>query len=178
MTRQQVYFDDITVGQTIPEIVKGPMTNSHVMRWSAAIENWHRIHYDKAYAVEHDHLPDVMVNGSWKQHVLMQLLKDWSEPDGWAWKVNFQFRDMDIPGDVITAWGRVTKKTESSGLGYVELDIGLRNSRGVESTKGNAVVVLPRRGSARVPYPFSADAAAASEWPQGLAQGLVIRNRM
>jgi acyl dehydratase len=150
----QVYFDDVAVGQPIPNLVKGPMTNSHIMRWSAAVENWHRIHYDKAYAVDHDHLPDVMVNGSWKQHVLMQVLKDWAEPHGWVWKVGFQYRDMDIPGDLITAWGNVSKKYERDGMGFVELDIGLRNSRGVESTRGNAVIVLPRRGGPAVPYPF------------------------
>jgi acyl dehydratase len=154
VARQQVYFDDVAVGQEIPPLQKGPMTVSHIMRWSASMENWHRIHYDKAYAVEHDRLQDVVVNGSWKQHVLMQLLKDWAGLEGWAWKVGFQYRDMDFPGDLITAWGRVTKTYEQNGLGYVELEIGLKNSRGVESTKGTAVVVLPRRRGPKVPYPF------------------------
>jgi hypothetical protein len=61
---------------------------------------------------------------------------------------------MDIPGDLITAWGKVTGKSEKDGLGYVELDIGLKNSRGIESTKGTATVVLPKRGGKKVPYPF------------------------
>ena len=154
MKRQQLYFDDVHVGTEIPAVQKGPMTVSHIMRWSASMENWHRIHYDKAYAVEHDKLQDVVVNGSWKQHVLMQLLKDWAGLQGWAWKVAFQYRDMDFPGDLITAWGKVTKKYEQKGLGHVELEIGLKNSRGVESTKGTAVVVLPKRGGPPVPYPF------------------------
>ncbi len=154
MAHQQVYFEDVSVGQEIPPVQKGPMTVSHIMRWSASMENWHRIHYDKAYAVEHDRLQDVVVNGSWKQHVLMQLLKDWAGLQGWAWKVGFQYRDMDFPGDLITAWGKVTKTYERRGLGYVELEIGLKNSRGIESTKGTAVVVLPKRGGPRVPYPF------------------------
>jgi acyl dehydratase len=154
VTRQQVYFDDVEVGASIPEVRKGPMTVSHIMRWSSSMENWHRIHYDKAYAVEHDKLQNVVVNGSWKQHVLMQVLKDWAGLQGWAWKVAFQYRDMDFPGDLITAWGKVTKKYEQKGLGYVELEIGLKNSRGIESTKGAAVVVLPKRGGPAVPYPF------------------------
>jgi len=154
VTGQQVYFDDVEVGQEIPEVQKGPMTVAHIMRWSASMENWHRIHYDRAYATEHDKLPDVVVNGSWKQHVLMQLVKEWVGLGGWAWKVGFQYRDMDLPGDLITAWGKVTKTYEKGGLGYVELEIGLRNSRGIESTRGTAVVILPRRGGAKVPYPF------------------------
>jgi acyl dehydratase len=154
VTQKQVYFDEVEIGQEIPPVVKGPMTVAHIMRWSASMENWHRIHYDKAYAMEHDKLPDVLVNGSWKQHVLMQVVKDWAGLQGWPWKVGFQYRDMDIPGDVITAWGKVTSKYEKEGLGYVELAIGLRNSRGVDSTKGTAVVVLPKRSGPEVPYPF------------------------
>jgi acyl dehydratase len=154
VTHPQVYFDDVKVGEEIPQLVKGPMTGAHIMRWSASMENWHRIHYDRAYAMEHDKLPDVMVNGSWKQHVLMQVVKDWAGLGGWAWKVGFQFRDMDIPGDTITAWGKITKKYEKDDLGYVELEIGLRNSRGADSTKGTAVVVLPKKKGPKVPYPF------------------------
>jgi len=63
---------------------------------------------------------------------------------------------MDLPGDVITAWGKVVKTYEQGDMGYVELEIGLKNSRGVESTKGTAVVILPKRGGARVLYPFPA----------------------
>jgi len=153
---QQVYYDEVQVGQEIPPVFKGPMTTAHIMRWSASMENWHRIHYDKVYAMEHDKLPNVVVNGSWKQHILMQLVKDWAGLQGWAWKVAFQYRDMDLPGDLITVWGKVTKKYEQRGLGYVELEIGLKNSRDVESTKGTAVVVLPKRGGPPVPYPFPA----------------------
>ena len=156
MSGQQVYFDEVQVGQEIPPVVKGPMTTAHIMRWSASMENWHRIHYDKVYAMEHDKLPNVVVNGSWKQHILMQLVKDWAGLAGWAWKVAFQYRDMDLPGDLITAWGKVTKKYEERGLGCVELEIGLKNSRNVESTRGTAVVVLPKRDAPPVPYPFPA----------------------
>ena len=41
---QQVYFEDVNVGDEIPPLVKGPMSPAHLMRWSSAIENWHRIH--------------------------------------------------------------------------------------------------------------------------------------
>jgi len=154
MRNGQTYFDDVTVGTELPALSKGPMTTAHIMRWSAAMENWHKIHYDWRYATEHDKLPDVLINGSWKQHVLVQLLKDWAGPGGWTWKISFQYREMDVPGDVITAFGTVKRTYEHDGIGYVELDIGLRNSRGVESTKGTATVALPRRGGRRVPYPF------------------------
>ena len=62
--------------------MKGPITPSHLVRWAAAMENWHRIHFDWRYATAHDGLPDVVVNGSWKQHVLLQLVTDWAGEAG------------------------------------------------------------------------------------------------
>jgi acyl dehydratase len=151
-----LYFDDVTVGVDIPSLVKGPMSTAHIMRWSAAMENWHRIHYDWKYATGHDKLPDVMVNGSWKQHVLIQLLVDWAGEGGWLWRMGFQFRGMNVPGETLTAWGRVSGKERRGDYGVVNLAIGLRNEKGVESTPGTARVVLPCRGGPAVPYPFDA----------------------
>jgi acyl dehydratase len=147
-------FEDVEVGDEVPPIVKGPMSTAHIMRWSAAMENWHRIHYDKAYATQHDGLPDVLVNGSWKQHVLIQLLTDWVGETGWLLRMKFQYRGMNVPGDTLTAWGRVTGKEERNGLGLVDVEIGLKNQDGVESSPGTATVVLPLRRGRPVPYPF------------------------
>ena len=149
-----MHFEDLRVGDELPTIKKGPMSTAHIVRWSASMENWHRIHYDWKYATEHDGLPDVMVNGSWKQHVLIQLLADWVGETGWPWRLKFQYRSMNVPGDTLTVWGRVTKTEQRNGFGLVDLDIGLKNQNGVESSPGTATVVLPLRGGKPVPYPF------------------------
>ncbi len=152
--KTQTYWDDVEKGQELPPHVIGPMTPTHLFRWSAAVENWHRIHYDHDFAVNHDKLPSVLVQGSWKQSVMPQYLKDWVLPDGWVWKVSFQHRAMLVPGDTLTVWGRVTNKYEKKGLGFVELEIGIKNQDDVESCPGTATVVLPIRGGRPVPYPF------------------------
>jgi acyl dehydratase len=144
--KKQLFYEDIEIGQEITPLVKGPMTTLHLMRWSAAIENWHRIHYDRPFAVEHDKLPDVLVAGSWKQQVLVQMLKDWCGESGWLWKISYQFRAMDPVGATLTCWGRVTDKYVRDGLGVVECEIGMRNQHGQEATPGTAVAVLPLRG--------------------------------
>src|SRR5919199_539924 len=127
--KKQLFYEDIEIGQDITPLVKGPMTTAHLMRWSAAIENWHRIHYDRRFAIEHDGLPDVLVAGSWKQQALVQMLKDWCGEGGWLWKVSYQFRAMDSVGATLTCWGQ-------------------------ETTPGTAVAVLPLRDGRAVPYPF------------------------
>ncbi len=153
-TKTQLYYDDVAVGQEMPPLILGPVTTTHVFRWSAAIENWGRIHYDQNFAIYHEGLPNVLVQGSWKQSILPRYLKDLCLPDGWMWKISFQHRAMIVAGETITCWATITEKSEIDGLGYIGLDIGMRLSTGVESCPGKATLVLPLRGGRPVPYPF------------------------
>jgi acyl dehydratase len=148
-------FEDIAPGDQLPEVVRGPLSTTHIMRWSAAIENWHRIHYDQAFATGHDGLPGLLVNGSFKQHLLVSLMRSWLEPAGWLARIQMSFRGMDLVGDTLTAWGRVLETSESQdGLGLVVCEIGIRNQRGEDGTGGSATGVLPLHDGPPVPYPF------------------------
>ena len=159
-TKQQTYYDDIVDGQELPPLVIGPMTPTHLFRWSAAIENWHRIHYDQSFAIYHDGLPNILGQGSWKQSILPRYLMDICLPDGWPWKVRFQHRAMIVPGDSITDWAKVTDRNVMDGLGCIDLDVGMRLQGDVESCPGTATIVLPVRGGREVPYPFVPPKAA------------------
>ena len=148
------YFEDVAIGEDLPEIQKGPFTTPHLMRWSSAIENWHKIHYDRDFAQQHDKLPDLLVNGSLKQNFLLQICKDWATHHGWPWKVSFQFRAMDVVGTTLFVWGKVKRKLRLPDYGLVDLELGIRNEAGKQSTPGTALVALPYRDGPAVPYPF------------------------
>ena len=150
-----LWYDDVAPGQQLSRLSKGPISPAHIMRWSAAVENWHRIHYDQAFAREHDKLPDVLINGSWKQHVLVQLMKDGLGPDGWLWKIQFRYKRMDVAWDTLKGSADVVEKREADGLGFVACRIALLNQNDEVSTAGVAVGVLPLRGGRKVPYPFT-----------------------
>ena len=147
-------FDAVPIGLELPMLEKGPLGPVHLMRWSAAMENWHKIHYDTPFAVNHDKLPGVLLNGSFKQQWLAQLLKDWVGLNGWVWKLNYQFRAMNLVGETLTIWGKVTARRDTPDYGLVELDIGIVNDQGKESTPGKATVAVPYRNGKPVPYPF------------------------
>jgi len=153
MSVPKLCIDDVTIGQKLGTIDKGVMTTSHIMRWSAAVENWHRIHYDHPFATGHDKLPNVLINGSWKQHVLVQLVKDSLGPDGWLWKIKFRYKKMDVAGDTIRGAAEVVAKETVDGLGFVTLRVALTDQNGAVSTAGYAIGVLPTRGGPPVPYP-------------------------
>ena len=149
--KAQLHYDDVQVGQDMPPLVIGPMTPTHLFRWSAAIENWHRIHYDQNFAVYHDGLPNILGQGSWKQSILPRYLKDLCLPDGWPWKVQFQHRAMIVPGDTITVWAKVTGKREAEGLGLIDMDVGMKLQSDIETCPGTATIVLPIRAAGRSP---------------------------
>jgi hydroxyacyl-ACP dehydratase HTD2-like protein with hotdog domain len=147
-------YEQVTVGETLELLEKGPLTSAHLMRWSAAMENWHKIHYDRQFAVEHDKLPGILVNGTLKQQFIMQALRQWAGHDGWVWKVSFQFRAMNVEGETLAVWGRVTGKRKSDRYGLVDLELGILNNDKKESTPGAAVIALPYEKGEAVPYPF------------------------
>ena len=147
-------FEGVNVGDEIAPLTKGPLGMALLMRWSAAMENWHRIHYDRTFAKEHDKLPDILINGSLKQQFIVQLLKDWAGRDGWVWKAGFQFRAMNVVDETLTIWAHVTETRDVGDYGLVELELGIRNADGAESTPGSATVALPHKDGPPVPYPF------------------------
>ena len=151
MTR---YFEQVNVGDMLEPLVRGPFSSAHLMRWSSAMENWHKIHYDRKFAVEHDKLPGILINGTLKQQMIMQFLRVWAGNTGWVWKVGFQFRAMNVEGEVLRLWARVVGKRESPLYGLVDLELGIVNDEQKESTPGTAIIALPYAKGAPVPYPF------------------------
>jgi acyl dehydratase len=156
--KKQIYYQDVSLGMELPKYIYRPAP-THLFRWSAAIENFHRIHYDLDFAINHDKNPSLLVHGSWKQSVVPQYLKDWTLPGGWPWKARFEHRAMLVPGDILIMWGLVTDKHEQESMGIVELKIGMKTQDGIESMPGSATVVLPLRGGPPIPYPFVAPLA-------------------
>ena len=147
-------YEHVNIGDALGPLRKGPLTSAHLLRWSAAMENWHKIHYDRQFAVEHDKLPGILVNGTLKQQFIMQLLREWAAHDGWVWKVGFQFRAMNLEGETLSMWGRVTRKRKANRYGLVDLELGIMNDEKKESTPGTAVIALPYEKGEPVPYPF------------------------
>jgi acyl dehydratase len=144
-------LEDLAVGEQLEPLVRGPLLPPHLMRWSAATENWHRIHYDVPFTTGHENLPGLLINGSWKQHFLLQVLRKWAGAGSWVWRADFQFRGMNVVGETLTAWGAITALTDFGPYGVVDLEIGIRNQDGVESTPGTARVIVARRGGPALP---------------------------
>lgn len=139
----QVYFEDVQVGDAIPKLVKNCSTQQLVM-WAAASGDFYQIHYDKDFA-QSTGLKDIIVHGALKHAFLGQLLHDWIGDQGRIKSFGCQYRGMDEPRQDIICRGVVTKKYTEGEQHLVELDIWTENAEGRKTTPGTAVVTLPSR---------------------------------
>jgi len=97
---------------------------------------------------------------------------------GWVWTVDFQFRAMNLVGETLNRLGdRVQSAYNTVGeFGLVELDTGIVNQDGKESTPGTARVLLPRRGGPALPADKSALLAELAALPaQPTARNRYVR---
>jgi len=141
----QRWFEEVSVGQDVTPLVKGPVTTTHLVRWAAANGNYARIHWDLAFTMLLQKLPNVVVNGTLKNQYIGEMLMRFAGDEGWLKRYYIEHRGMDYAGDSLTAHGKVTATRDMRHYGLVELEVGLRNQRGQQSATGSATVALPKR---------------------------------
>ena len=140
----QVYFEDVNEGDSIPELAKNCSTQQLVI-WAGASGDFYQIHYDLNFA-KNTGLDNLIVHGALKNAFLGQLLHDWVAPGGFVREFGCQYRGMDYPDQDITCRGVVTRTYTEGDQHFVELDIWTENPDGQKTTPGTAKVVLPSRG--------------------------------
>ncbi|MEX2230503.1 MAG: MaoC/PaaZ C-terminal domain-containing protein [Dehalococcoidia bacterium] len=139
----QLYWEDVHEGEAVPSLTE-EMSSQRLVIWAAASGDFYQIHFDDNYA-KGNNLPDILVHGPLKCALLGRLLDEWVGERGRIVRWSASNRAMDSARQDLTIWGRVTRKYEHDGEGYVDLDVGVAQPNGAQTTPGTATVVLPRR---------------------------------
>jgi len=100
-------LDSLQVGQPLPLASKtfGP---ADLVAYGAATWDWHRLHYDVAYA-KSVNLPNVLVDGQSFGAVFARHALDWLGPRAFITRLSFRMRSMAFAGDVLAAEGEVAE---------------------------------------------------------------------
>jgi acyl dehydratase len=167
-----LYVEDVEVGSSIPEIVRGPLTIGDLVAWNAAIGpsykagSWGYLELTKSmhtamfnpvtnfpvkYSQQHEDfnmaagrgMPAPFDNGVMRFAWTAPLITNWMGIDGWLRRLNVQVRRPGLYGDLTTYSAQVTEKDVATGV--VKLAISGRRQDGLDTTGGEAEVVLPRR---------------------------------
>ena len=137
----QVTWDEVTVGHEISLVEE--MSSQRLVIFAAGSGDFYQIHYDDSIAAE-NHLPGIIVHGALKGALVGRLLDEWIGDAGRIVRWRVSYRAMDRAHVPITVWARVTRKYEDGGHALVDLDVGVRQQDGTETTPGTATVALPR----------------------------------
>ncbi len=165
------YWEDVTVGEALPEVVKGPLTITSVI---AFVQGWgglyvrahglafelferhpalgipnafgapeppERVHWDAALA-QAVGVPGAYDYGPERVAWLGHLVTNWIGDTGFLRRLRAQVVRHNLLGD--TTWCRGTVTGKEAG-GVVELALRAENQRGETTASGSASVVLPRR---------------------------------
>jgi len=144
MAKEQMYFDDVQVGDLTPAVARNP-TRAQLFMYSAISWNVHRIHYDQGYAESEGH-PAVLVHGPLQGALLGQYMTDWSGPEGMLKKIAWSNRGRAFPDEPYVIQGRVTGKRVQGAEKLVDCEIWSENKSGERLAAGTATVALPARG--------------------------------
>ncbi len=146
MTGEQVYYEDVGVGDQIPTL-NVTVDETQLFFFSAATYNGHRIHYDKEWARTVEGYDDVLVHGPLQAGLLARAIGDWIGGRGRLVAFSVQNRAVAHPGQLLSFGGEVTaKRLSDDGTGLVDLEIAGRRDAAV-LVPGTATVELPRRGT-------------------------------
>jgi hydroxyacyl-ACP dehydratase HTD2-like protein with hotdog domain len=146
MTGEQVFYDDIGVGEQIPTLTV-TVDETQLFFFSAATYNGHRIHYDKEWARTVEGYDDVLVQGPLQAALLARAIGDWIGGRGRLVSFAVQNRAIAYPGELLSFGGEVTgKRLTDEGAGLVDLELAGRRDDSV-LMPGTATVQLPRRGT-------------------------------
>lgn len=167
-----LYFEDVKPGDTIGEIVKGPLTITDCICWVSGFgwvyamphRQWfeyrqrhpgvgsknslgvwdvpERVHWEEDYAKAIG-MPTVYDYGPQRIAWFDHALSDWMGDDGWIRRLQVQLRAPNFIGDTTWIRGSVVRLSDSERC--VELEMRAEDQRGRITAIGQAEVVLLSR---------------------------------
>jgi acyl dehydratase len=168
------YWEDVQIGETLPEVVKGPLTVTSVVAfvqgWGSLYVRAHglafdlfdrhpalaipnafgapeppeRVHWDDALARAVG-VPAAYDYGPERVAWLGHLVTNWMGDAGLLTRLTVQVRRHNLIGDTTWCRGTVSGRAPLTDLGEVTLALSAVNQRGETIAAGEAIVALPRR---------------------------------
>ena len=98
---QEVYFEDITVGDEMPELVKGPVVKLQHVMYAGASGDFNPLHTDDDFAKAVGMKDGVISHGMLIMGFVGQAITSWI-PRKYVKKYGVRFAGMTRPGNTIT----------------------------------------------------------------------------
>jgi acyl dehydratase len=139
----KLYYEDVQVGDTIPELVKPALSHIQLVRYAGASGDFNPLHTDPKFG-EMVGTGGIIAHGMLIMGFVGQLLSDYVGPAALR-KFGVRFRGMTRLDDVITCTGTITEKYEADGEGRIAGKVQAVDQNGDVKVSGTFVAALPRR---------------------------------
>ncbi len=136
-----VYFDQVNVGDQIPPLTTGPITETQLVRYAGASGDFNPIH-TVHHLAEEAGLGGVIAHGMLVMGLAGQALTDWVGPAPLR-RFKVRFVGITRPGQIITVTGQVVEKLEVDGEHHLRGQITAVDQEGEQKVKGEFTVALP-----------------------------------
>jgi acyl dehydratase len=137
------YFDEVQVGDELPQLVKNPVTLNQLVRYSGASGDFNPLHTDPKIG-EMIGTGGVIAHGMLIMGFVGQFLSDYVGPAALR-KFNVRFKGMTHLEDVITCTGTITEKNEVDGEGHITGKVQATDQNGDVKVAGTFTAVLPQK---------------------------------
>ena len=168
------YWEDVSVGDVLPHVVKGPLTVTDIIvfllgfggqwlrahgdatRWYTrhpmgamvnsfgAYEPPEIVHWDNDFA-KRVGVPAAYDYGPQRCAWLGHLMTNWIGDHGFLANMDVEVRRFNLVGDTTWCRGKVIEKWKADGRNWVKCEIQAVDQRGDVTAKGSATVELPTR---------------------------------
>jgi acyl dehydratase len=138
-----VYFEDVEIGQQIPEFQR-KTDSMNWNRFAAVNDEFVYVHMDDQVGKAAGQ-PAAFGMGNLRLAYALNALRSWIGDEAEIREIAMQFRAINQKNDVLTTVGVVTEKKQENGENLVRLDIDVVNQDGAQTSPGHAIVSLPTR---------------------------------
>lgn len=139
------YYEDVQIGDSIPPLVKSPMTHLRLVRYAGASGDFNPLHTDPKVGEEIG-TGGIIAHGMLIMGFVGQLLSDYAGP-GALRKFGVRFKGMTHLNDEITCTGKITEKYEADGEGRIAGKVQAVDQNGDVKVTGTFIAALPHRSS-------------------------------
>ena len=140
---QEIFFDGVAVGDTIPPREYGPLTIVDTVRWAGLQENWQHLHFDRDHVRQHNGLRTFIASGAYRQALLIRMLTDWIGPRGWLKKITVRHVYSTFEGDIMRFSARIVDKSSDPADPWVACELTGANQEDKQILTGRCILRLP-----------------------------------
>lgn len=134
----QLDYQNINIGDTLPILVKPPITRTTLALFAGASHDHNPIHIDLDFAKKAGY-KDVFAHGMLGMAYLGQILTNWVHPTAIK-QFSARFKAITNLGDILTCNGEVVEKIIKEEQNFIRLSLSVQNQHGEEKLAGTALI--------------------------------------